>query len=335
MIIDHRPLSRHHRSDAASRGFTLIELLVVIAIIALLVSILLPGMAAARDTARTVKCASNLRQMGIAAQAYANGNKGLFSSGVWDNRSLRSWGGLEQAGWVADYRNGEYLIPGNAMCPTSPAQSSSVLNQGKLREEQPWETVSAEKVDELIVRGFNTNYCQSWYMGHTDPKTTTVTARDLEQRSKTRGPLREAWLMQSSPSYVPLFGDGAVKAFDQGDMVTINGQQVVGGKSTGDGPATSARATGGRSVVGRQDYEDFGAVHGKGSWVQDGQIGHDKIAGQFVFADGSVKLFNDTGVRDGRFNGKMGQKNGWFCWVYDDLEGEIYGGWLTYSGLNF
>ena len=71
--------SRSIQQHANHSGFTLIELLVVISIIALLIAILLPALARARDSAFSIKCASHLKQLAVAQHAYANDNSDSFT----------------------------------------------------------------------------------------------------------------------------------------------------------------------------------------------------------------------------------------------------------------
>lgn len=98
-------------SPLASRrsGFTLVELLVVISVIALLISILLPTLDTARESARAVNCASNMRQLFIANRTFANDDADYrlpqlkFGTEAWPFH-------LKEQGYFASY---EFLL-----CPT-------------------------------------------------------------------------------------------------------------------------------------------------------------------------------------------------------------------------
>jgi prepilin-type processing-associated H-X9-DG protein len=72
----HPPATLRRRRPTLA--FTLVELLVVIGIIAVLISVLLPALARARENANRITCQSNLRQIGQAMMIYLNQSKGLM-----------------------------------------------------------------------------------------------------------------------------------------------------------------------------------------------------------------------------------------------------------------
>ncbi len=92
------------RRSRLHTGFTLIELLVVVAIIALLISILLPSLARARQQARQVLCGTNLRSLGDASRIYAADNRNTILRGEY-----RRQGGEPP---YSDMHFAETLLPG-------------------------------------------------------------------------------------------------------------------------------------------------------------------------------------------------------------------------------
>lgn len=116
------------QTSSPSRGFTLIELLVVISIVALLVGLLLPALSQARESARKVRCLSNLKQDGLGFMVYATDYNGkwpvadLSGDGVINAVDISAYGRYLEV-LLEDYLTSAYQMgqsENSWMCPSSP-----------------------------------------------------------------------------------------------------------------------------------------------------------------------------------------------------------------------
>ncbi len=92
---------------ATPSGFTLIELLVVIAVIAILISLLLPALSGARETARATVCRSNLKQTMLGFTFYARDYK-VIPGGYWQGPQNLDWCGRNNATYLANPTAGRH-----------------------------------------------------------------------------------------------------------------------------------------------------------------------------------------------------------------------------------
>lgn len=114
-------MHKQKKYTGSDRFFTLIELLVVIAIIAILASILLPTLSRARETAKSISCVNNIKQLGISMNSYINDNDEYLPASIISyNGTYQIWGvTLAAGGYVSAQATGYNPAIKSLLCPGS------------------------------------------------------------------------------------------------------------------------------------------------------------------------------------------------------------------------
>jgi prepilin-type N-terminal cleavage/methylation domain-containing protein/prepilin-type processing-associated H-X9-DG protein len=151
-----RPLSGERRAN----GFSLIELLVVIAVIAILAALLLPSLSKAKEKAYVAQCLSNLRQLIVPYQLYADDNAGHlvpngFISGPTPNVKL--WVSGSEHLFPSGFTNRAYLLDPQFALFADYLKSVGVYKCPSDRKEPVWLGVPYPK-----LRSYSLNAYFNW-----------------------------------------------------------------------------------------------------------------------------------------------------------------------------
>jgi prepilin-type N-terminal cleavage/methylation domain-containing protein/prepilin-type processing-associated H-X9-DG protein len=180
-------------------AFTLVEMLVVITIIGVLAGLLMPAVGAARESARSVQCQSNLRQFGqVMIARTASDPAGQFCTGNFD---LERDGVPTEIGWVADMVQ-RATLPSEMRCSSSGVENAKAIEQvltmavaditddscvdrlgSETHVDDQGQTITniLRKISEenygpssedrirliqskMLEKGYNTNYAASWFL---------------------------------------------------------------------------------------------------------------------------------------------------------------------------
>jgi prepilin-type processing-associated H-X9-DG protein/prepilin-type N-terminal cleavage/methylation domain-containing protein len=198
ICITHEPLVTSERNNrpihmqrANRDGITLTELLVVIAIVAILAVLLLTALSQAEARAKRIQCVNNVRQLGIALQAF-----------VMENNSYPLLIDPPRGVWMVLLQYTELSVPGN---PTKHIHFSEWSGQGV------WKCPAADKPSNLPTHVFYISYGYNWYGMSAETNTNSLGLGGHYIFSASHlpaPPVRESEVV--SPSEMMAIGDGFV-----------------------------------------------------------------------------------------------------------------------------
>lgn len=280
------------------RGLTLVELLVVLAIISVLVALLLPAVQAAREAARRVQCANNVRQIGVALQTHHDTFQRLPPG--WNAYPPNGEPGWAWAAMLLSFTEQQNLLSGSGVGAHSggPAGAGGPAGPGGPGGPPTFQ----------INHASNKSLRESSVATFVCPSDPTEKVFMLYQGSPGGGPGGPAMFEVARANYVGVFGTGAVETspgagngcFFQnsttrfGDILDGLSNTLLVGEhgsrldhSTWVGAVPGAHRNMARVVCSAlrvpnhvpSDLADFGGFHPGGA--------------NFVLCDGSVRMIND------------------------------------------
>ena len=305
------------------RGFTLVELLVVIAIIGTLVGLLLPAVQSAREAARRIQCANNLKQLGLAVGNYESSRRRFPSGNAYDDPSadpvLPTSDPAKQTGkgWIVDVlpfleeqalhselMSNIYPGPMGDHCG-DPSRADGLRALGcrsamkKVLPALQCPSDTSAKTSSILWQWHQIEAsvtCYQGVLGDGAIGTNQYTAGSFDCHQKRDCPglfWRHSYLKTISLRQI---SDGTSKTLMVGETIPETNAHTAAFYSNGDW-ATCA------IFLNHQPspFKDPGACVGARSFEDDARLGfrsrHHRLV-MFVFCDGHVQALNDTLTHD-------------------------------------